>query len=169
MGSDQERFSRQAKMKVTEERRGLFKPEDIHKMHTYPDAIPQARSAWILYPGSEMRLFGREEKNGKPFVSSWHPTATLTLLMNRPMEGINMHYPFVELTPNLTPKPMISDRHHWTHLDKNVPLLFLKNVTFQCPQSFLLPDRNLDRNADNTRQTTTGVDEQDPLHRTWRE
>ena len=32
-------------------------------MHTYLDAIPQARSAWILYPGSELQFFGREEKN----------------------------------------------------------------------------------------------------------
>lgn len=46
---------------LTEERQGIFKPEDIYKMHTYLDAIPQARSAWILYPGSELRFFGREE------------------------------------------------------------------------------------------------------------
>ncbi len=47
---------------LTEERQGVFKPEDIYKMHTYLDAIPQARSAWILYPGSELQFFGREEK-----------------------------------------------------------------------------------------------------------
>ena len=29
-------------------------------------------------------------------------------------------------------------------------------------QKHLLPDRNLDSNADNTQQTTTDVDEQDP-------
>jgi len=29
-------------------------------------------------------------------------------------------------------------------------------------QKHLLPDRNLDRNADNTQQTTTDVDKQDP-------
>jgi predicted component of viral defense system (DUF524 family) len=45
---------------ITEERQGAFKPEDIYKMHTYLDAIPQARSAWIIYPGSELRFFGRE-------------------------------------------------------------------------------------------------------------
>lgn len=47
---------------LTEERRGLFWPEDIYKMHAYLDAIPQARSAWILYPGSELRFYGREER-----------------------------------------------------------------------------------------------------------
>jgi hypothetical protein len=26
--------------------------DDIHKMHTYRDAIPEARSAWVLYPGA---------------------------------------------------------------------------------------------------------------------
>ena len=47
---------------TTEDQRGKFKPEDIYKMHTYLDAIPQARSAWILYPGSEFQFFGRREK-----------------------------------------------------------------------------------------------------------
>lgn len=39
------------------ERRGTFKRADLYKMHTYRDAIPGARSVWILYPGSEFRLF----------------------------------------------------------------------------------------------------------------
>ena len=47
---------------LTEERQGVFKPEDMYKMHTYLDAIPQAMSVWILYPGSELQFFGREEK-----------------------------------------------------------------------------------------------------------
>jgi hypothetical protein len=46
---------------LTEVRQGVFKPEDLYKMHTYLDAIPQVKSAWILYPGSELRFFGREE------------------------------------------------------------------------------------------------------------
>jgi uncharacterized protein len=41
-----------------EERRGTFKRADIYKMHTYRDAIPNAWSAWILYPGSEFEFFG---------------------------------------------------------------------------------------------------------------
>ncbi|MYE35348.1 MAG: DUF2357 domain-containing protein [Gemmatimonadales bacterium] len=39
------------------ERRGDFKRADIYKMHTYRDAIRNARSVWILYPGSEFRFF----------------------------------------------------------------------------------------------------------------
>ena len=33
-----------------EERAGSFKRGDIYKMHAYRDAIPDARSVWILYP-----------------------------------------------------------------------------------------------------------------------
>jgi uncharacterized protein len=41
------------------ERRGIFKRGDIYKMHTYRDAIPAARTVWILYPGTESRFFHR--------------------------------------------------------------------------------------------------------------
>ena len=40
------------------ERAGSFKRADIYKMHAYRDAIPDARSVWILYPGGEFRFFG---------------------------------------------------------------------------------------------------------------
>ena len=40
------------------ERSGTFKCGDIYKMHAYRDAIPDARSVWILYPGGEFRFFG---------------------------------------------------------------------------------------------------------------
>ena len=40
------------------ERAGSFKRADIYKMHAYRDAIPSARSVWILYPGGEFRFFG---------------------------------------------------------------------------------------------------------------
>ena len=40
------------------ERAGTFKRGDIYKMHAYRDAIPDARSVWILYPGDEFRFFG---------------------------------------------------------------------------------------------------------------
>ena len=40
------------------ERAGSFKRADIYKMHAYRDAIPVARSVWILYPGGEFRFFG---------------------------------------------------------------------------------------------------------------
>lgn len=35
------------------------KSADVHKMHTYRDAITQVRSAWVMYPGTDAR--------------SWHP------------------------------------------------------------------------------------------------
>jgi predicted component of viral defense system (DUF524 family) len=41
----------------TEERQGTFKRADLYKMHTYRDAIPEARSVWVLYPGTEMKFF----------------------------------------------------------------------------------------------------------------
>ena len=40
------------------ERAGSFKRADIYKMHAYHDAIPDARSVWILYPDGEFRFFG---------------------------------------------------------------------------------------------------------------
>ena len=40
------------------ERAGSFKRADIYKMHAYRDAIPDARSVWILYPAGEFRFFG---------------------------------------------------------------------------------------------------------------
>jgi predicted component of viral defense system (DUF524 family) len=43
------------------ERRGVFKLADLYKMHTYRDAIPSARSVWILFPGSEFAFFPAED------------------------------------------------------------------------------------------------------------
>ena len=40
------------------ERAGTFERGDIYKMHAYRDAIPDARSVWILYPRGESRFFG---------------------------------------------------------------------------------------------------------------
>lgn len=44
-----------------EERRGTFKRGDLYKMHAYRDAIPEARSVRILYPGSEDRFFSPKQ------------------------------------------------------------------------------------------------------------
>lgn len=41
----------------TAERRGDYRRGDLYKMHTYRDAIPDAHSVWILYPGSEFRFY----------------------------------------------------------------------------------------------------------------
>lgn len=40
-----------------EAERGEFKADDIWKMHGYRDAIRDARSAWVLYPGTESKAF----------------------------------------------------------------------------------------------------------------
>ena len=47
------------------ERVGSFKRADIYKMHAYRDAIPEARSVWILYPGGEFRFFGVPGDGGR--------------------------------------------------------------------------------------------------------
>ena len=46
------------------ERAGSFKRADIYKMHAYRDAIPDARSVWILYPGGQFRFFGVPGSDG---------------------------------------------------------------------------------------------------------
>lgn len=49
------------------EQSGSFRNEDLYKMHTYRDAIAQARTAWILYPGNEFICFSAHgEKLQKP-------------------------------------------------------------------------------------------------------
>ena len=56
-----------------EERAGSFKRGDIYKMHAYRDAIPDARSVWILYPGGEFRFFGTpnsSESSGQQVIRS---------------------------------------------------------------------------------------------------
>lgn len=47
---------------VAAERRGAFKNADLYKMHTYRDAIPNARSVWILYPGTERRWYSADQQ-----------------------------------------------------------------------------------------------------------
>lgn len=41
------------------ERSGDYKRADLYKMHTYRDAIRDARSVWVLYPGTESRYFAQ--------------------------------------------------------------------------------------------------------------
>ena len=47
------------------ERAGTLKRGDIYKMHAYRDAIPDARSVWILYPGGDFRFFGVPRGGGQ--------------------------------------------------------------------------------------------------------
>lgn len=44
------------------ERQGTFKRADLYKMHTYRDALADAQTVWILYPGTTLRLFGTDGK-----------------------------------------------------------------------------------------------------------
>ena len=60
---------REERRAEAEERKGVFKRGDVYKMHTYRDAIPNAHSVWILYPGSEFRFFhasGKTPASGSP-------------------------------------------------------------------------------------------------------
>ena len=60
-----------------QERRGTFKRADLYKMHTYRDAIPEARTVWILYPGSEMRFFPADPQ--QPPVTTFASTLPVPL------------------------------------------------------------------------------------------
>ncbi len=42
---------------ATGRERGSFVKADLYKMHTYRDAIENARSVWVMYPGSKSRWF----------------------------------------------------------------------------------------------------------------
>jgi hypothetical protein len=45
-----------------DERQGVFKRADVYKMHTYRDAITDAQSAWVMYPGTLFQRFDADEK-----------------------------------------------------------------------------------------------------------
>lgn len=44
--------------------RATVKLDDVYKMHAYRDAIECARSAWVLYPGTEKRSFAPAAASG---------------------------------------------------------------------------------------------------------
>lgn len=48
----------------TDEDDSSFKRSDLHKMHAYRDAIAAARSAWVVYPGSEDAAFLDDGRRG---------------------------------------------------------------------------------------------------------
>lgn len=43
----------------------IVKPEDIHKMHAYLDAIPKALVAIVVYPGNQFVFYNKEIDKGK--------------------------------------------------------------------------------------------------------
>ncbi len=66
------------------ERAGSFKRADIYKMHAYRDAIPHARSVWILYPGGRFRFFGIPDGYGP----SVHRTVSSAAALPEGVEGV---------------------------------------------------------------------------------
>jgi predicted component of viral defense system (DUF524 family) len=46
---------------IQEERLGTFKRADLYKMHAYRDALSEARSVWVLYPGDTFQFFSANE------------------------------------------------------------------------------------------------------------
>lgn len=60
-----------------------YKRSDLHKMHAYRDAIPAARSAWVLYPGSEDAAFFDDARTGLATVAAG-PIAGVGALSLRP-------------------------------------------------------------------------------------
>ena len=62
--NDKDADDKDAAAEKAKERVGSFKRADIYKMHAYRDAIPAARSVWILYPGNEFRFFGVPGRDG---------------------------------------------------------------------------------------------------------
>ncbi|MEO8084940.1 MAG: DUF2357 domain-containing protein [Ardenticatenales bacterium] len=65
---------------------GTFKDDDLYKMHTYRDAIPAARSVWILYPGggTERRFFPAPTAGARGLVE----TGALEVLASPAIEGV---------------------------------------------------------------------------------
>ncbi len=62
---------------------------DLHKMHAYRDAIPEARSVWVLHPGSEEHFFACHGDGSIDGVGAmvWRPgmaavSARLTTLLS---------------------------------------------------------------------------------------
>ncbi len=49
-----------------------FKVADLHKMHTYRDALPTVRTSWVLYPGEAFRFF--DESTGESTTAASLPT-----------------------------------------------------------------------------------------------
>ena len=76
-----------------------FKREDIHKMHTYRDAVLGTRGSYVLYPGSERvnELYVRNPdktyrySNFMPSVGAFPLKPTETDVQCEQLERISMH------------------------------------------------------------------------------
>lgn len=63
-----------------------YKRSDLHKMHAYRDAIPTARTAWVLYPGAEDAAFFDDGRRGLASVADG-PLSGVGALSVRPQGG----------------------------------------------------------------------------------
>jgi uncharacterized protein len=76
-----------------------FKREDIHKMHTYRDAVLGTRGSYVLYPGNEHfnELYvrnpdkGYRDNNLMPSVGAFPLKPTETNLQTEQMDCISLH------------------------------------------------------------------------------
>ena len=65
---------------------GTFKREDLHKMHTYRDALSGVVGVWILYPGTESRFFHIGGSTGE-VARRWDGVGALPLRPNAEHHG----------------------------------------------------------------------------------
>lgn len=56
-----------------------YKAADLHKMHTYRDALSAVRTAWVLYPGDVFRFFDQKGT-----------VARATVELPQPMRGVGV-------------------------------------------------------------------------------
>jgi predicted component of viral defense system (DUF524 family) len=63
-----------------------FKRSDLHKMHAYRDAIPETRSAWVVYPGDKDDAFLDDGRRGLTALDAG-PVAGVGALSVRPNGG----------------------------------------------------------------------------------
>jgi predicted component of viral defense system (DUF524 family) len=54
-----------------EEEKRIYKYADVYKMHTYKDAIKNTLGAYVLYPGTEPKIFEEKSPNIIPSVGAF--------------------------------------------------------------------------------------------------
>ena len=59
------------KLDEEENEKRIYKYADIYKMHTYKDAINDSLGAYVLYPGSEPKIFRKKTPNILPSVGAF--------------------------------------------------------------------------------------------------
>jgi len=83
------------------------KPEDIHKMHAYLDAIHGCKFAIVVYPGSEFCFYEKADdgnmRQDTSSVESWNGVGAIPMIPNNPASDILLskllHSVIKELSP----------------------------------------------------------------------